>query len=75
MGVYLGGLVHALVKDLLMPLVGLAILGLADLDTYTALVGTQTFGIGDFLVALITLIIVAFVIFVLVKVTKKWDID
>jgi len=28
--------------------------------------------VGDFLVALITFIIVAFVIFLLVKVTKRW---
>jgi large conductance mechanosensitive channel len=75
MGVYLGGLVQALVKDLLMPLIGLAIPGLADLATYTVPVGTQAFGIGDFLVALITFIIVAFVIFILVKATKKWGID
>jgi len=74
MGVYLGGLVQSLVKDLLMPLIGLAIPGLADLATYTVPVGTQAFGIGNFLVALITFIIVAFVIFILVKVTKKWGI-
>jgi large-conductance mechanosensitive channel len=35
----------------------------------------QIFVVGDFLVALITFIIVAFVIFVLVKVTKKWGIE
>jgi len=74
MGVYLGGLVQSLVKDLLMPLIGLAVPGLADLATYTVPVGTQAFGIGNFLVALITFIIVAFVIFILVKVTKKWGI-
>jgi len=74
MGVYLGGLVQSLVKDLLLPAIGLAIPGLADLATYTVPVGTQTFGIGSFLVALITLIIVALVIFIIVKVTKKWGI-
>lgn len=35
----------------------------------------QVFGLGDFLVALITFVIVAFVIFVLVKVTEKWGIE
>jgi len=35
----------------------------------------QLFGVGDFLVALITFIIVAFVIFLLVKITKKWGIE
>ena len=37
-------------------------------------VAEQVFGIGNFLVALITFIIVAFVIFILMKVTKRWGI-
>lgn len=75
MGVYLGGLVQSLVKDLLLPAIGLAIPGLADLSTFTVPAGNQVFGIGNFLVALITFIIVAFVIFIIVKVTKKWGIQ
>jgi large conductance mechanosensitive channel len=74
MGVYLGGLVQSLVKDLLLPAIGLAIPGLADLATYAVPAGNQLFGVGSFLVALITFIIVAFVIFIIVKVTKKWGI-
>jgi large conductance mechanosensitive channel len=74
MGVYLGILIQSLVKDLLLPAIGLAIPGLADLSTYAVPVGTQTFGVGSFLVALITFIIVAFVIFIIVKITKKWGI-
>jgi len=35
----------------------------------------QQFGVGDFLVALITFIIVAFVVFLIVKVAKRWKID
>ena len=34
----------------------------------------QLFGVGEFLAALITFIIVAFVIFILVKITKRWGI-
>jgi large conductance mechanosensitive channel len=75
MGVYLGGLVQSLVKDLLLPAIGLAIPGLADLSTYAASVGNQMFGVGSFLVALITFIIVAIVIFIIVKVTKKWGLQ
>jgi len=75
MGVYLGSLVQSLVKDLLLPAIGLAIPGLADLATYVVPAGNQAFGVGSFLVALITFIIVAFVIFILVKVTKKWGIQ
>ncbi|MGB9914022.1 MAG: MscL family protein [Candidatus Bathyarchaeales archaeon] len=75
MGLYLGALVQSLVKDLLLPAIGLAIPGLEDLANYTILVGAQTFGVGSFLTALITFIIVALVIFVIVKVTKKWGIQ
>ncbi len=75
MGVYLGGLVQSLVADLLLPAIGLAIPGLGDLKTLTSTVGTQIFGIGNFLVALITFIIVAFVIFLVVKIAKKWKLE
>jgi large conductance mechanosensitive channel len=89
-GVYLGAVVLALVKDLIMPIIGLAIPGLGNLATFKigfpsttfdelgnppAGYGGQIFGIGDFLVAVITFIIVAFVIFLLVKITKKWGIE
>jgi large conductance mechanosensitive channel len=77
MGVYLGGLVQALVKDFIMPIIGMALsgAGIGNLSTLTYDVNGQLFGIGDFLVALITFIIVAFVIFLLVKITKKWGIE
>jgi len=73
MGVYLGILIQSLVKDLLLPMIGLA-LPVSDLSSLQYAVEEQTFGVGNFLVALITFVIVAFVIFVLVKVTKKWGI-
>ena len=75
MGLYLGGLVQALVSDLIMPLIGLAIPGLDNLATIEIPVGGQSFLVGHFLVALITFIIVAFVIFLLVKISKRWGID
>jgi large conductance mechanosensitive channel len=75
MGLYLGALVQSLVSDLLMPVIGLAIPGLDNLAELQYQVGAQIFGIGSFLVALITFIIVAFVIFILVKITKKWGIE
>ncbi len=90
MGVYLGNLVQSLVKDLLLPAIGLAIPGLGDLATFripvpaTALdpAGVpldaaykgQIFGPGNFLVAVITFLIVALVIFLIVKLTNKWGI-
>jgi large conductance mechanosensitive channel len=75
LGLYLGALVQALVKDFVMPLIGLAIPGMADLATLSATVMSQVFGIGDFLVALITFIIVAVIVFIVVKVAKKWSIE
>jgi len=90
MGVYLGNLVQALVKDLILPIIGLAIPGLGNLATFKVPIPStqldssgnpppnftgQIFSIGEFLVALITFIIVAFVIFLIVKITKKWGIE
>ena len=74
-GLYLGALVQALVNDLIMPLIGLAIPGLENLATIEVPVANQKFLVGDFLVALITFIIVAFVIFLVVKVTRRWGIE
>lgn len=93
MGVYLGALVQALVKDFIMPIIGLVLSGAGIGNLATLKFGIpattfdaagnpidpnyagQLFGVGDFLVALITFIIVALVIFLLVKVTKKWGIE
>jgi large conductance mechanosensitive channel len=75
LGLYLGALIKALVQDFIMPLIGLAIPGLQNLATYIVSFMNQAFGIGDFLVALITFIIVAFVVFVIVKIAKRWHID
>ena len=74
-GVYLGLLVQSLVKDLLLPAIGLVIPGLTDLATYAVVVMNQSFGVGNFLVALITFVIVAFVVFLLVKVSKRWGME
>jgi len=74
LGVYLGLLVQSLVSDLVMPIIGLLLPGMDNLSTLVIPVANQEFGIGNFLVALITFIIVAFVIFILVKITKKWGI-
>jgi len=74
LGLYLGQLIQSMVTDLIMPVIGLALPGIDNLSTLKIRVNNQEFGVGGFLVALITFIIVAFVIFLLVKVTKKWVI-
>ena len=75
LGLYLGALVKSVVQDFIMPAIGLALPGLSNLSTYSATVMKQMFGIGDFLVALITFIIVALIVFLIVKVAKRWHID
>jgi large conductance mechanosensitive channel protein len=75
LGLYLGALVQALVKDFIIPLLGLLIPGMSDLATYAVSVVSQVFGIGDFLVALITFIAVALIVFIIVKVAKRLKID
>jgi uncharacterized protein YegP (UPF0339 family)/large-conductance mechanosensitive channel len=75
LALYAGILVQALVKDFIIPLLGLIIPGMSDLATYSATVLNQVFGIGDFLIALITFVVVALVVFVVVKVAKKWHIE
>jgi large conductance mechanosensitive channel len=74
-GIYLGAVVQALVTDLIMPIIGLVIPGLENLATYEIPVASQKFLVGHFIAALITFVIVAFVIFILVKITKKWGIE
>ena len=68
---YVGILVQAVVKDLLLPLISLAIPGITNLATYTV----GPFAVGDFLVALITFLIVATLVFIVVKVAKRWKIE
>ena len=89
-GLYLGGVVQSLVKDIILPLIGLVFPGLGNLATVKYAVPSTTFDaqgnppagytgqifpLGDFLVAVITFIIVAFVIFLIVKATKKLGIE
>lgn len=70
LGLYLGALVKALVDDLVMPIVTIAIPGVA-----WELIQLGPFRVGHFIGSLITFIIVAFVIFILVKITTKWGIE
>lgn len=70
LGLYLGALVKALVDDLIMPIVQLATPGVG-----WELIELGPFRIGHFIGSLITFLIVALVIFILVKMTTKWGID
>jgi large conductance mechanosensitive channel len=73
LGVYLGALVKALVGDLILPIIGLVYPG-ANLTGYSTIFRGQTFMLGDFLNAVITFLIVAFVIFLIVKLAKRYKV-
>jgi large conductance mechanosensitive channel len=73
LGVYLGALVKSLVGDLILPIIGLVYPG-SNLTTYSAIFRGQTFMLGDFLNSVITFIIVALVIFLIVKLAEKANI-
>jgi len=70
LGLYLGTLVQALVNDLIMPIIQLA---MPNIKWETIELGP--FRVGHFVGALITFLIVAFVIFMIVKVTKRWGLE
>jgi large conductance mechanosensitive channel len=70
LGVYLGALVKSLVTDLILPIVSYALPAGTNINTY--MVGP--FGIGDFFNAVLTFIIVALVIFIIVKIAKRANI-
>lgn len=70
MGIYLGSLVKALVDDLVMPTITLVTPGVAWES-----IQAGPFRVGHFLGALITFLVISFVIFVLVKATRRWGIE
>ena len=66
LGVYLGQLVQALDSDLIMPIINII---LPDIPWDE--IGIGLFQVGHFTGQLVTFIIVAFVVFVLVKITRR----
>ena len=75
MGIYLGALVQALVNDLIMPIFELLPGADVPWNQITYSIGKADFLIGHFLGELVTFIIIAFVIFLIVKLASKYGID
>ncbi len=75
MGIYLGALVQALVNDLIMPIFELIPGTDVPWNQITFSISNADFLIGHFVGELITFIIIAFVIFLIVKLASKYDID
>jgi large conductance mechanosensitive channel len=70
LGLYLGAVVKALVTDLILPIVQYALPAGIDINSLKA----GPFGIGDFANAVLTFIIVALVIFLIVKLANRYKI-
>lgn len=70
LGLYLGALVQALVNDLIMPIVQIAMP-----NTNWQSIAVGPFQIGAFAGALLTFIIIALVIFLMIKITSKANIQ
>ena len=70
MGAAFTAIVQSLVSNLINPLIGL-FLGKIDLSSLVFKVGDATFKYGTFIESIINFLIIAFVVFLLVKVMKK----
>jgi len=70
MGAAFTAIVQSLVKNLINPLIGL-FLGKIDLSNLAFKVGDATFKYGSFIESIINFIIIAFVVFLLVKFMNK----
>jgi large conductance mechanosensitive channel len=71
LGLYLGNVVKALVTDVILPILSYALPPGTNLNTYTV----GPFGIGDLANNILTFIIVALVIFLIVKLADRYKIS
>jgi large conductance mechanosensitive channel len=69
LGLYIGTMVQALVNDLIMPIIQFATPGVV-----WEAISIGPFRVGHFIGSLITFLIVAFVIFIMVKITQRMGI-
>jgi large conductance mechanosensitive channel len=70
LGVAFGAIVNSLVNDIIMPLIGI-VLGGVDFTSLMIKVGTAEVKYGNFIQALVNFLIVAFVIFLIVRSINK----
>jgi large conductance mechanosensitive channel len=69
-GVAFGAVVTSLVNDIIGPIIG-AILGGVNLSGQTLMIGNVALGTGNFVQAIINFLIVAFVLFLIVRAMNK----
>lgn len=75
LGLYLGALVQSLVKDLILPVIGIPLSSVGNLTSLTVVFAGQNFAVGDFLNAVITFLLVALVIFLIVRLARHYKIE
>lgn len=69
-GAAFGKIISSLVDNILMPLIG-ALLGGKNFDAYTTTIGSATLKYGMFLSALLDFVIIAFVLFIMVRIMNR----
>jgi large conductance mechanosensitive channel len=75
LGVYLGLLVQSTVHDFVLPTIGIPLGQAGNLTSYSVTFSGQSFGVGDWLNSLITFLIVALIIFLIVKLANRYHIE
>jgi large conductance mechanosensitive channel len=71
LGLAVNALILSLAQDLITPIIGLVIPGFTDISQWKI----GVFGIGNFIAALLNFIIIAFIIFIIVKYAGKIGLD
>ena len=72
MGAAATALVNAVVKDLVMPIIAVLVPG-GDWQKAMLQIGPINFGVGDFVAAIVNFLIIAVVVFLIVKMIMKED--
>jgi large conductance mechanosensitive channel len=70
-GLAVNALILSLAQDIITPIIGLAIPNFEDISS----IKLGVFGIGKFIAAFINFIIVAFIIFLIIKAASKYGLD
>lgn len=71
LGVAFGAIVTSLVDDIIMPIVGM-VLGGVDFASLSITVGSAAIAYGKFIAAIVNFLIVAFVVFLIVRSVKRY---
>lgn len=74
-GLAVNALILSLAQDLITPIIGFFIPNFEDISDIKFEIGNAVFGIGNFIAAAINFVIIAFIIFLIVKYAAKLGIE